>query len=204
VDGAPGQLPIESAARYVEDVNRDPVVIFDGSPRTGATRVARHLDVAPEKVIEAVASAGSSWTAAARGRCNGGHPAAERRRRAEETLAINAAFRDKRDRMIQRLERMASAPIARRTAPLRLGNWRGCRRRSTRAWASSARRGAEGDHRPASSSTHPGNAAAAGVEFRATRGSVRGAASTARGSPDANRTARAVVSRLTFIRNSIQ
>ena len=28
--GRPGQLPIESAARYVEDVNRDPVVLFDG------------------------------------------------------------------------------------------------------------------------------------------------------------------------------
>src|SRR5204863_8085058 len=26
----PGQLPISSAARYVEDVNKDPVVIFDG------------------------------------------------------------------------------------------------------------------------------------------------------------------------------
>ncbi|MFL5271550.1 MAG: aminotransferase class I/II-fold pyridoxal phosphate-dependent enzyme, partial [Anaeromyxobacteraceae bacterium] len=26
----PGQLPIESAARYVEDVDRDPVVLFDG------------------------------------------------------------------------------------------------------------------------------------------------------------------------------
>jgi len=26
----PGQLPVESAARYVEDVNSDPIVIFDG------------------------------------------------------------------------------------------------------------------------------------------------------------------------------
>jgi aspartate/methionine/tyrosine aminotransferase len=28
--GRPGQLPVESAARYVEDVDRDPVVVFDG------------------------------------------------------------------------------------------------------------------------------------------------------------------------------
>src|SRR6516162_87354 len=28
--GRPGQLPVESAARYVKDVDRDPVVIFDG------------------------------------------------------------------------------------------------------------------------------------------------------------------------------
>src|ERR671934_359706 len=28
--GRPGQIPIESAARYVDDVNRDPVIIFDG------------------------------------------------------------------------------------------------------------------------------------------------------------------------------
>jgi len=43
----------------------------------------------------------------------------------KETLAINAAFRDKRDRMIQRLERMASAPIVPRTAPSTSGEPRG-------------------------------------------------------------------------------
>ena len=28
--GPPGRLPTESAARYVQDVDRDPVVLFDG------------------------------------------------------------------------------------------------------------------------------------------------------------------------------
>src|SRR6266496_6384330 len=28
--GAPGRLPVESAARYVEDVDADPIVLFDG------------------------------------------------------------------------------------------------------------------------------------------------------------------------------
>src|SRR2546430_1594166 len=58
--GRPGQLPIESAARYVEDVNRDPVVIFDGLTknwRYPGWRVT--WTVAPAKVIDAVASAGS-------------------------------------------------------------------------------------------------------------------------------------------------
>ena len=58
--GKPGQLPVESAARYVEDVDRDPVVLFDGLTknwRYPGWRVT--WTVGPKKVIEAVASAGS-------------------------------------------------------------------------------------------------------------------------------------------------
>ena len=69
-----GELPVESAARYVEDVDRDPVVIFDGLTknwRYPGWRVT--WTVGPKRVIEAVASAGSfldgggSQAAAARG-----------------------------------------------------------------------------------------------------------------------------------------
>ncbi|MCA9711384.1 MAG: pyridoxal phosphate-dependent aminotransferase, partial [Myxococcales bacterium] len=56
----PGELPVESAARYVEDVDRDPVIIFDGLTknwRYPGWRVA--WTVGPRAVIEAVTSAGS-------------------------------------------------------------------------------------------------------------------------------------------------
>ena len=76
------RAPVESAARYVEDVDRDPVVIFDGLTknwRYPGWRVT--WTVGPRKVIDAVASAGlvprrrRLEAAAARG-----HPAAARRR----------------------------------------------------------------------------------------------------------------------------
>ncbi len=104
----PGQLPIESAARYVEDVNRDPVVIFDGLTknwRYPGWRVT--WTVAPEKVIEAVASAGSFLDGGgSRPLQRAAIPLLNDDVVQKETLAINAAFRDKRDRMIQRLERI--------------------------------------------------------------------------------------------------
>lgn len=108
----PGQLPIESAARYVEDVNRDPVVIFDGLTknwRYPGWRVT--WTVAPAKVIEAVASAGSFLD-------GGGSRPLQRAAITlldeelvqKETLAIQRAFREKRDKMIQRLERIGIRP----------------------------------------------------------------------------------------------
>jgi len=104
----PGQLPIESAARYVEDVNRDPVVIFDGLTknwRYPGWRVT--WTVAPAKVIEAVASAGSFLDGGgSRPLQRAAIPLLNDDVVQKETLAINAAFRDKRDRMIQRLERI--------------------------------------------------------------------------------------------------
>jgi aspartate/methionine/tyrosine aminotransferase len=110
--GRPGQLPIESAARYVDDVDRDPVVIFDGLTknwRYPGWRVT--WTVGPAKVIEAVASAGSFLD-------GGGSRPLQRAAISllsedlvqKETLAIHAAFREKRDRMIARLERIGIRP----------------------------------------------------------------------------------------------
>ena len=110
--GRPGQLPIESAARYVEDVNRDPVVIFDGLTknwRYPGWRVT--WTVGPAKVIEAVASAGSFLD-------GGGSRPLQRAAIAllaadvveKETMAIHAAFREKREKMIARLERIGIRP----------------------------------------------------------------------------------------------
>ena len=59
------------AARYVEDVDRDPVVLFDGLTknwRYPGWRVT--WTVGPQPVIEAVASAARSSTAAAASRCS--------------------------------------------------------------------------------------------------------------------------------------
>ncbi|MCA1827868.1 MAG: pyridoxal phosphate-dependent aminotransferase [Myxococcales bacterium] len=110
--GRPGQLPIESAARYVEDVNRDPVVLFDGLTknwRYPGWRVT--WTVGPAKVIEAVASAGSFLD-------GGGSRPLQRAAISlmsdevvkQETTAIHAAFRDKREKMIARLERIGIRP----------------------------------------------------------------------------------------------
>ena len=110
--GRPGQLPIESAARYVEDVNRDPVVLFDGLTknwRYPGWRVT--WTVGPAKVIEAVASAGSFLD-------GGGSRPLQRAAIAlladdvveKETMAIHAAFREKREKMIARLERIGIRP----------------------------------------------------------------------------------------------
>jgi aspartate/methionine/tyrosine aminotransferase len=106
--GRPGQLPIESAARYVEDVDRDPVVLFDGLTknwRYPGWRVT--WTVGPRAVIEAVASAGSFLD-------GGGTKPLQRaaipllsdEHVRAETLATHAAFREKRDRMLSRLERL--------------------------------------------------------------------------------------------------
>ncbi|HVR64246.1 MAG TPA: pyridoxal phosphate-dependent aminotransferase [Polyangia bacterium] len=104
----PGRLPVESAARYVEDVNADPIVIFDGLTknwRYPGWRVT--WTVAPRHVIEAVASAGSFLD-------GGGSKPLQRAaiplltdaHVIAETNAIQAAFREKRDRLLSGLERL--------------------------------------------------------------------------------------------------
>jgi aspartate/methionine/tyrosine aminotransferase len=106
--GRPGQLPVESAARYVEDVNKDPVVLFDGLTknwRYPGWRVT--WTVAPRRVVDAVASAGSFL--------DGGGSAPLQRAAialfeedlvASEMHAIHEAFRDKRNRLLAGLERL--------------------------------------------------------------------------------------------------
>jgi N-succinyldiaminopimelate aminotransferase len=104
----PGRLPVESAARYVEDVNRDPVVIFDGFTknwRYPGWRVT--WTVGPRQVIDAVSSAGSFLD-------GGGSKPLQRAALpllaedhvVAETNAIHKSFRDKRDFMLSRLDRL--------------------------------------------------------------------------------------------------
>jgi aspartate/methionine/tyrosine aminotransferase len=104
----PGHLPIESAARYVEDVDRDPVVLFDGLTknwRYPGWRVT--WTVAPKTVIEAVASAGSFLDGGgSKPLQRAAIPLLDDDHVRAETLATHAAFREKRDRMLSRLERL--------------------------------------------------------------------------------------------------
>jgi aspartate/methionine/tyrosine aminotransferase len=103
---APGEAaPIVSAARYVEDVDRDPVVIVDGLTknwRYPGWRVT--WTVGPRQVIEAVESAGSFLD-------GGGSKPLQRAAVAlmdpalvaAETQAIRDAFLPKRRLMLERL-----------------------------------------------------------------------------------------------------
>ena len=95
----------ESAARYVEDVDRDPVVLFDGLTknwRYPGWRVT--WTVGPRHVIEAVSSAGSFLD-------GGGNAPLQRaaipllhpERVAEESQAIRACFAEKRQRVLATL-----------------------------------------------------------------------------------------------------
>ncbi|MQA28308.1 MAG: aminotransferase class I/II-fold pyridoxal phosphate-dependent enzyme [Luteitalea sp.] len=104
----PGALPVESAARYVDDVDRDPVILFDGLTknwRYPGWRVT--WAIGPKAVIEALTSAGSFLD-------GGGNKPLQRAaipllaedHVVKETLAIRNAFREKRDCMVSRLERM--------------------------------------------------------------------------------------------------
>ncbi len=106
--GAGETGPMVSAARYVEDVDRDPVVIFDGLTknwRYPGWRVTWTL--APKQVIEAVESAGSFL--------DGGGSKPLQRAAVElmepehaeaETQAIRRAFVPKRELMLRRVREM--------------------------------------------------------------------------------------------------
>jgi N-succinyldiaminopimelate aminotransferase len=103
--GASGSGPIETAARYVENVDRDPVVILDGLTknwRYPGWRVT--WTVAPKKVIESVVSAGSFL--------DGGGSRPLQRKAIEllspaiataETKAIHATFGLKRSKLLNGL-----------------------------------------------------------------------------------------------------
>jgi aspartate/methionine/tyrosine aminotransferase len=104
----PGVVPIATAARYVEDVDRDPILIFDGFTknwRYPGWRVT--WAVGPKKIIEALASAGSFLD-------GGGSRPLQRAAISllseehvlAETRAIQDAFRLKRDHLLSQLERM--------------------------------------------------------------------------------------------------
>lgn len=106
--GRPGTLPIVSAAQYVKDVNKDPVLLFDGFTknwRYPGWRVT--WTVGPRQVVDTLASAGSFLD-------GGGSKPLQRAAiplvapgHVElETRAIQNAFRAKRDRMISGLEKL--------------------------------------------------------------------------------------------------
>jgi aspartate/methionine/tyrosine aminotransferase len=106
--GRPGALPVESAARYVKDVDADPIVIFDGFTKNWRYPGWRITwAVAPKSVVDRFASAGSFLD-------GGGSKPLQRAAVplfdddyvTRETLAIQDVFRDKRDRMLSRLERL--------------------------------------------------------------------------------------------------
>ncbi len=106
--GRPGQLPIESAARYVKDVDKDPVVIFDGFTknwRYPGWRITWAL--APKAVIERFSSAGSFLDGGgSKPLQRAAIPLFDDEYVIAETNAIQTAFREKRDRMLSRLERI--------------------------------------------------------------------------------------------------
>jgi N-succinyldiaminopimelate aminotransferase len=104
----PGQLPVESAARYVENVDRDPVVLFDGLTKNWRYPGWRTTwTVGPKQVIDAVASAGSFLDGGgSRPLQRAAIPLMEEAYVAKETAATHAAFREKRDKLLSRLERL--------------------------------------------------------------------------------------------------
>nr|WP_217441792.1 pyridoxal phosphate-dependent aminotransferase [Myxococcus sp. CA039A] len=106
--GRPGHLPVESAARYVEDVNRDPVVLFDGFTKNWRYPGWRMTwTVGPKQVIEAVSSAGSFLDGGgSRPLQRAAIPLLQEEPVIAETLAIHTAFREKRDKFHSRLERL--------------------------------------------------------------------------------------------------
>ncbi len=104
--GAPGQLPVESAARYVEDVNGDPLVILDGLTknwRYPGWRVT--WTIGPRQVIDAVSSAGSFLDGGgSKPLQRAAIPLLEDAHVQAETLAIHQVFGEKRRKLLSGLD----------------------------------------------------------------------------------------------------
>ena len=104
----PGQLPVASAARYVEDVDRDPVLLFDGLTknwRYPGWRVT--WAVGPRSVVDTLASAGSFLDGGgSKPLQRAAVPLVDYDHVVKETLAIHDVFRKKRDRIVSELERL--------------------------------------------------------------------------------------------------
>src|SRR6202142_2271701 len=101
----PGRLPVESAARYVEDVDRDPVVVLDGFTknwRYPGWRVTWALP--PKDVVEPPASGGSFLEGgASKPLQRAAVPLLAEDHVVAETKAIQSAFRVKRDYLLSQL-----------------------------------------------------------------------------------------------------
>jgi aspartate/methionine/tyrosine aminotransferase len=104
----PGRLPVESAARYVENVERDPVVLFDGLTknwRYPGWRVT--WAIGPTSIVEALSSAGSFLDGGgSKPMQRAAIPLLAEDHVVAETKAIQAAFRPKRDYLLSQLERL--------------------------------------------------------------------------------------------------
>lgn len=108
----PGELPVESAARYVEDVDKDPVVLFDGLTKNWRYPGWRtSWTVGPKSVIDALSSAGSFLDGGgSRPLQRAAIPLLDPAHVEGETWAMNAAFREKRKMMLGRLAKMGIRP----------------------------------------------------------------------------------------------
>jgi aspartate/methionine/tyrosine aminotransferase len=106
--GRPHALPVASAARYVDDVDRDPVVLFDGLTknwRYPGWRVT--WAIGPQRVMDALASAGSFLDGGgSKPLQRAAIPLVAEAHVEKETRAIHETFRKKRDRMVSGLERL--------------------------------------------------------------------------------------------------
>ncbi len=106
--GMSGPAPMESAARYVENVNTDPVVILDGLTknwRYPGWRVT--WTVGPKDVIDAVASAGSFLDGGgSKPMQRAAIPLLEPGHAQRETAAIQRTFSKKRQIMLEGLRRI--------------------------------------------------------------------------------------------------
>ncbi|MEM7583411.1 MAG: pyridoxal phosphate-dependent aminotransferase, partial [Acidobacteriota bacterium] len=100
--------PMVSSARYVEDVDRDPVVIFDGLTKNWRYPGWRITwTVAPKPVIEAVESAGSFLDGGgSKPLQRAAVPLLEPERVAVETEAIRRTFKPKMELMLRRVKDM--------------------------------------------------------------------------------------------------
>ncbi|HZA49094.1 MAG TPA: pyridoxal phosphate-dependent aminotransferase [Myxococcaceae bacterium] len=106
--GSAEQSLVESAARYVEDVDRDPLVLFDGFTKNWRYPGWRITwTVAPRQVIESVSSAGSFLDGGgSRPLQRAAVPLLEDHHVMAETEATHTAFRRKRDRLLSGLEKL--------------------------------------------------------------------------------------------------
>jgi aspartate/methionine/tyrosine aminotransferase len=107
----PSGVLLESACRYVEDVDRDPVVVFDGLTknwRYPGWRVT--WSIGPKRATEAFASAGSFLDGGgSKPLQRAAIPLLNEADVVAETRAIQKTFRAKRDRMLARLGAMGVA-----------------------------------------------------------------------------------------------
>ncbi len=104
----PNTLPVASAARFVDDVDRDPVILFDGFTknwRYPGWRVT--WAIGPKQVMDTLASAGSFLDGGgSKPLQRAAVPLLSEAHVIAETNAIQQAFRPKRDRMFSQLERL--------------------------------------------------------------------------------------------------